>query len=385
MYQESKRVEFLDSLRGLAALFVLFSHLVGAFAWPASYVAMLNWPFVSILFNGKEAVAMFFVLSGYVLSRPYVENHLKNAAQDSAIPRRQIFLPTFYLRRFIRIWPPWFFVFVLSIVARKYLFFQPITHPAVSFWLAGFWQAPLTVSDFFRQCAFLLHDPSRQLLNQDWSLGVELKGSLLVPLFVYLMRPKFLPWILPVAVLLLIGVWTGEYYISFLIGVLLARYQGAIDTILGRWHWLARLATLIVGLTLYQGFAAGMWMFGGSQIAYKYGWTVTAIGCGVILISVFSSRTLQRWLNLRPFVFLGKISYSLYLLQFVIILCLLPPLLAFFNHWGNAPGLLLFAGTNLAGVTTTIGCAAGMYFLVEVRVINFGHWLTKKIQARYQK
>lgn len=37
MYSESKRVEFLDSIRGLAALFVLLSHITGTFAWPPAY------------------------------------------------------------------------------------------------------------------------------------------------------------------------------------------------------------------------------------------------------------------------------------------------------------------------------------------------------------
>jgi hypothetical protein len=73
MYSQPKRIEFLDSIRGLAALFVLLSHTIGAFAWPASFFAMARWPFISILFDGKAAVAMFFVLSGYVLAKPYVE------------------------------------------------------------------------------------------------------------------------------------------------------------------------------------------------------------------------------------------------------------------------------------------------------------------------
>jgi peptidoglycan/LPS O-acetylase OafA/YrhL len=40
---------------------------------------------------------MFFVLSGYVLAKPY----LPAAGSPSC---RRIFLPTFYTRRFTRIW-----------------------------------------------------------------------------------------------------------------------------------------------------------------------------------------------------------------------------------------------------------------------------------------
>jgi hypothetical protein len=72
MDTETKRVEYLDSIRGLAALFVLLCHTTKAFDWPPAYWTLINWPFIYILFDGKAAVVMFFVLSGYVLSKPYV-------------------------------------------------------------------------------------------------------------------------------------------------------------------------------------------------------------------------------------------------------------------------------------------------------------------------
>jgi peptidoglycan/LPS O-acetylase OafA/YrhL len=119
-------------------------------------------------------------------------------------------------------------------------------------------------------------------------------------------------------------------------------------------------------------------------VAYKYGWVVTAVGCALILISVFGNLTLQRMLNCRPAVFLGRISYSVYLLQFIIILCLLPPLVAMLNQFGVTQPSVLFPVTIFASVVATIGGAAIMYHFVELPVINFGHWLTKKIQQRLQ-
>ncbi len=128
MYTETKRVEYLDSIRGLAALFVLLCHTAKAFEWPPNYVSLLNLPFVYILFDGKAAVVMFFVLSGYVLSKPYVV---------SPTTTRKIFLPTFYLRRFMRIWIPWFFVFLCSLIACKIFFALPTTEPPVTKWWLG--------------------------------------------------------------------------------------------------------------------------------------------------------------------------------------------------------------------------------------------------------
>jgi peptidoglycan/LPS O-acetylase OafA/YrhL len=377
VYTQPKRIEYLDSLRGLAALFVLVGHTMGAFDWPAHYVFIAHLPFVSILSSGVEAVAIFFILSGYVLSKPYVET--------GPAPTRKIFLPTFYLRRLIRIWPPWFFAFIASILARKFLFFHPPSQPAVSNWLAGFWQAKLTVPDFFRQCIFCLHDPARLLLMQDWSLGVELKGSALIPLFLICARRKYIASLIPLTILFLIFVGTGHYYVTFIIGVLMAQYDSFLIERLMRLGRAVRVALFVSGLLLYQGYDFFLKVFPGAHWAVKYGWVVSAAGCAVILVSVLGSQTLQRVLNLKAMIFLGRISYSIYLLQFIVILCLLPPLVAVLNQCGITQPWVLFALTMLASVTVTFGCAALMYRCVELPVINFSHWLTRKIQQRFQK
>ena len=86
--QRSPRMEFLDSIRGLAALVVLLSHSF-IFEWPKAVSQFINLPFVNLAFNGKEAVAMFFVLSGFVLSRQYLSP--PGNTQTSG----KIFLPSF--------------------------------------------------------------------------------------------------------------------------------------------------------------------------------------------------------------------------------------------------------------------------------------------------
>jgi peptidoglycan/LPS O-acetylase OafA/YrhL len=382
MYSQPKRIEFLDSIRGLAALFVLLSHAAGVFQWPASYFAIIygwhGWPVISILFNGKEAVAMFFILSGYVLAKPYVE------VKTGLSTPRKIFLPTFYLRRFLRIWPPWFVVFVISIFAKQFLFFNPATQPPTTKWFGIFWHIKLTIVDFFRQCLFLQHDPARQLVSQDWSLGVELKGSALLPLFVICARRKYVALIIPMAASLLFFVGTGHYYVTFIIGVLLAQYDTYWIGRLARFGKWAKRLLFIGGLLLYQGYEMANKIFDGSDSANKYGWLVTTFGCATILLCAFSSQRMQRMLNYRPVVFLGRISYSVYLLQLITILCLLPPLVAGLNQLGIIQPPILFPVTVLTSVAVTIGLAAIMYRFVELPVINFSHRLTKKIQQRYQ-
>jgi peptidoglycan/LPS O-acetylase OafA/YrhL len=378
MYSESQRVEYLDSIRGLAALFVLLSHTFEAFAWPATYYAVSDWPFLLILFEGRPAVCMFFVLSGYVLSKPYV-------VSTGNAPPRKIFLPTFYLRRLTRIWLPWFFFFVVSIFARRFWFCQPLTDPPITPWLNQYWHVPMTTGDFFRQCVFLQHDGTHQLLPQDWSLNVELKASLLIPLFIFLLRGKRKVLLALLAVAFLIPAGTGENYISFIIGVLLARYGDGFAARLLQMRWFGKALLLVLGLTLYQTSVLLRPFHADTPLLHKTGWIAGSFGCALVLVSAFGSPLLQKWLSGKPAIFLGRISYSVYLLQLMVVLCLLPPLVRLANEWGvvNRPALL--ALTMLASVGVTVGCAALTYRFVELPAINLGHLLTKKMQCHFQK
>jgi peptidoglycan/LPS O-acetylase OafA/YrhL len=54
MYSQPKRMEFLDSVRGLAALIVLLSHTLGVFAWTSNYLYVLDLPFVNIFLMARR-------------------------------------------------------------------------------------------------------------------------------------------------------------------------------------------------------------------------------------------------------------------------------------------------------------------------------------------
>ena len=376
MYLQPKRIEFLDSIRGLAALAVLLEHSF-IFTWPAIVGQVLKWPFINVAVDGKAAVAMFFVLSGFVLARPYF---LSSDGQ----PHRNIYAPTFYLRRFTRIWLPWFVVFGLSGLAQATLFRSWPTIPPTNGWYANFWHHPLTAMNAIRQCLFREHDAGYQLLIQDWSLGVELKASALLPILIFMSR-KATPWsLLILSVLLTALIPTGHYYTSFIMGVLLARQANDLLPWLQPKPFRFKAGLLLAGITLYETHHIGYNLLGGTS-AVKFLWLGTSLGCILILMAALASRRIQKALNLSPLIFLGRISYSVYLLQFMVILCLLPPWVYLLNGLGIHHNIWLFPLVLLGSVGMTVGLSTLSYRWIETPCIDLGHRLSKKWQEKFLK
>src|ERR1700752_3428309 len=74
MRSDARRLECLDGVRGVAALVVVVFHYLSAFV-PALTPDQTPDPYwladtpLAILFNGPFAVVVFFVLSGFVISK----------------------------------------------------------------------------------------------------------------------------------------------------------------------------------------------------------------------------------------------------------------------------------------------------------------------------
>ena len=68
----NSRIEYLDSIRGIAAMMVVVYHFIG-WRWAERTMFHVS----SMFFNGADAVSFFFVLSGFVLSFKYLQSDKK--------------------------------------------------------------------------------------------------------------------------------------------------------------------------------------------------------------------------------------------------------------------------------------------------------------------
>jgi peptidoglycan/LPS O-acetylase OafA/YrhL len=95
------RLEKLEAVRGFAALYVVFFHVLPQ----KIYLLGIN---VGTIFRfGPEAVIVFFVLSGFVIKYTYERSKDKS-------------FKYYFIRRFIRLYVPLFFIFLLGYLLKCY-------------------------------------------------------------------------------------------------------------------------------------------------------------------------------------------------------------------------------------------------------------------------
>jgi peptidoglycan/LPS O-acetylase OafA/YrhL len=290
----------IDGLRAVAVLSVLAFHIG-----------------LKRIGGGFVGVDVFFVISGYLIS----------SIVFSEIASSRFSVIGFYERRIRRIFPALFgMLAVSSVVAVIYLLPGELVDYAKST-LA----ATVSVSNlYFWQHSGYFDAPTTKPLLHTWSLAVEEQFYIFFPLFLVLVR-KFFPQRLRVSVIALFSIslvasavvvshdQQTAFYLPFtrawelLLGTLLS--LGMFPRL--KSVWLRNLATL-----------AGMVMIGWSVFSYTEvtvfpGLTalLPCIGSALIIgAGEGGSSMMGAFLSWRPIVFIGLISYSLYLWHWPIII-----------------------------------------------------------------
>jgi peptidoglycan/LPS O-acetylase OafA/YrhL len=283
----------IDGLRALAVVPVLFYH-VGVPGFSGGFVG----------------VDIFFVISGYLIC----------GMIDADIRGRSFSLGDFYKRRILRILPALFVMFMVTSVLA-YVYCLPVELQDYSRSLAG---AVASVSNFyFAQTAGYFEAPAEtKPLLHTWSLGVEEQFYFIVPLLMLLAyrfapgRAKLLFAIaatLSFAAALAVS-YRNQTFVFYLtpfrawelaLGALLA--IGFIPAPETRF-W--RNGCGATGLLLLLGVI----FLGSSSAPLLLMTSLASVGATLVIASSERGISLVgRWLSLSPIVFIGLISYSLYL------------------------------------------------------------------------
>lgn len=296
----------VESLRGIAALAVVGYHLAAVTEWPRSFPPRL------LLSNGDAGVTLFFVLSGFLLWRPFA----KAALEAGPMPG----LRQFFANRALRILPAYWLALTVVIVG---------------FGVAargGAWRYYLFAQNYSRESFFGVISPA-------WSLAVEAIFYLVLPVagFAAVRAARGAANRLAV-VYGVIGVWFGA---SLLYKILAWAAQGVDATdplfifnfpakahlfaggmLLATWHARDRERSPLgspgrsaaIGSLLVVAAVAVRYRTEATALFFD---TVTAAGFTLIVAAIAfeSARTtrLSRALHWRPLIAAGVASYSIYL------------------------------------------------------------------------
>jgi peptidoglycan/LPS O-acetylase OafA/YrhL len=325
----------------------------------------LTYPFSA----GREAVILFFILSGFVLSIP-------------AINSRAQTYPVFITRRIFRIYFP-YIVALLFAVWGAVAFHGAQTE---SQWLNGPWSAPITLHSIMQHIIFVGQFDQGQLNPPIWSLVYEMRISFLFPILCALCLSITPGQSLIMAVFMsgasiavgnMVPTLNGQHPIIdtlhysslFVVGIYLARQRGVISKKFSEMSFGARTATCVLSVLLYV-YAGVLWQGLARRVSeldlYNSADWLTAAGATGLIVFSLNSATFHRVLLWPPIHALGKMSYSVYLLHFIIMLALVHLL------YGKVPLLIIFGACLVA----VIAASWTFYRLVEVPFINLGRKLS---------
>ncbi|MCC2546648.1 acyltransferase [Hymenobacter sp. BT175] len=378
---------YLDGLRGLAACQVVAHHYLVAF-YPAlltadPYVSHLGGAEVviagsplNVLYSGNFAVCLFFVLSGLVLSEQFFRT------------RAVTVLHSYAARRYVRLLVPIAFSVLLAVVIWVAGGFQNQAVAALTraSWLGQVWHdQPLVPAEVPADLAFdILLSGEARYNPVLWTMSLELYGSLLVFGLLAVVAPsRYRFWLYGVLTVGLAASELSLFYLAFVAGVVLndARHSGP-GWLAGFRHGAWPLAVLLVGLLLGSYPTADFVdvdqslyrLLSPAWLAHETVILLTHMaGAALVIAGVLGSGGLQRVLSSRPLRWLGAISFSLYLLHFLVLGSLssalflaLQPRLGYHAAFGV---MLLASGPVL------LAAAYAMYRLVDLPGMRLSKWL----------
>jgi peptidoglycan/LPS O-acetylase OafA/YrhL len=303
---EGRRFHELDSMRGLAAIIVVFGHFLDMFYMHLDRSAGVWRPLLYIVLSGHESVMYFFILSGFVLSLPYI--HGKSQPY-----------PTFLWRRILRIYGPYLGSLALALAGCAMWGGRPIT----TGWRPETWSS-ITTQTVIQHLLFLGNYDYGRYNVVIWSLVYEMRISIIFP-FVFLITNKLrLSYsLLIMACLTLLGVKgeghpyliTLEYIAVFMVGILLAMHLRSLSDFYHRRSFAGRVAIITASVFFYFlghriVLLGPLWHLGDMPIVLG--------AAGFLMIGLNSLAAKRALLSIIP-IFLGRISYSLYLVHGIVL------------------------------------------------------------------
>jgi peptidoglycan/LPS O-acetylase OafA/YrhL len=325
----SRRLPEIEGLRGLIAASVVLHHSL--LVLPAVYdssrthalttLSVLKYSPLGVFLPGPETVLFFYLISGFVLALPFVDGRAPGFLR-------------FVVKRITRIWPAYAAACVLAFATASFVGGSAV--PSLSGWLGRAWRSPLTAKTVFQHLTLVTDFPHGGFNPVLWSLIHEMRVSLVFPILATLVLWQRRWWLALAASIAVAyaaielmparhgdSSWflTAVFLQFFVSGILLARHRSAVIARVRAAGTFSRLALAAGSLLLYTH---AWWM---PTVGHAHVPLVdlecVLVGTVGLLVSALGSTGAAAVLCARPLQYLGRISYSLYLVHAIVLLALL--------------------------------------------------------------
>ena len=317
----------LSSLRGIAAILVILFHvnvIIFALAPWDSY-------FSHFIRKGYLWVDFFFLLSGFIMMHVYSESFKSNIRGN---------FRKFMRSRFARIYPLHLFSFLCMVA---YYFWYRANFPmgpndyAYTFNMQAIW------SNLFLIHSLDIHN-SLTWNSASWSISTEWWMYVIFPFLLIPFR-KISDW---KKILILFSVIAGYLFVIYYLHPMSMSQWGSVDPqtknsldVTYDYGFVRCFFGFLFGMLLYELYRIGwarhhlkkdiVWILTVAAVITALSFPLSdfipvILFGSIILVSVYSEGVGRKILNLKPLIYLGDISYSLYLMH-------LPIMFFLFNYF----------------------------------------------------
>ncbi|MGE6849860.1 acyltransferase family protein [Bacillus tropicus] len=375
------RYEELDSIRGISSLVVMIGHHLMIFSAFQNYSYEDNKPFVIYLLketparlifsSGNESVIIFFVLSGFVLY--------------TSIQKKYDSYGAFLLKRICRIYLPYIVAISIAMICQTTMSEYGISY--LSEWFNRSWTIESSLS-LIAQHILLVGKYNTDAYNGViWSLVHEMRISIIFPLVLTVCLRKTLRYsllslfsfsICSIAILFLFHssltltsyALTLHYTVLFLLGALVAKYKNDLIVFYSNCTKNTKIIWFLFAILLYmyEGIIGEIKVLN-NFIFRDY---IVAISACLFVILSLSGSTLSSLLRNQYLLYLGKISYSLYLYHIISLFSLV-----YMLHEIFPLPIILILSLILSFILATIS-----YVFVEKFAFRLGKYVTKQANIK---
>jgi peptidoglycan/LPS O-acetylase OafA/YrhL len=362
---DERRLDYIDTLRGLASIQVLLSHLMLAFFTGTAMASPVSRTLIGYLaaspvyfaIDGASAVCIFFVLSGYVLTPVFSHSRATNTAIVGS--------------RFLRLGIPALAACGFSVLLFQVFggYNQTAGDVAGLQWLAEGWRPSAdlwfvkdalvngvilgfqnsSVVQWFGLSAASLPAMGDSYVTPLWTLSVEFYGSILV-----LLLARSRSWTLIILATLILS---RTYMLCFIAGHVAARFDLGGRRLLAPWP--AAVAAVAIGLAIclaghfwspapvMQFCALSLQILPPCPLS-KTEYLMRIYGATVFTIGIMQCAPIRTFLAHKYLSALGRLSFPIYLTHWPIIFGLGSFVLVASQPWiGVIPARFLALITSL--------------------------------------